>query len=76
MNWSRIILITCLFFGISVFQAEAQVLAPLPAIDTAAIAKKSYIRRLAKDSAFYVRQKFVTDSIIYAYLDPARFPGR
>ena len=64
MNWSRIILITCLFFGISFFQAEAQVIAPLSVIDTAAVAKKSYTRRLAKDSAYYARQKFVTDSII------------
>lgn len=64
MNWSRIILITCLFFGVSFFQAEAQVVASSPAVDTAATIKKIYTGRIVKDSAYYARQKFVTDSIL------------
>nr|WP_121269550.1 DUF4271 domain-containing protein [Pedobacter schmidteae] len=54
----------CLFFALGFDQAGAQVVNPLPLTDSAAVAKKSYVRRMVRDSAFFARQKFVTDSIL------------
>ena len=57
----RVIFLVCLFFALLPARADAQVVAPLP--DSTIVAKKKYIR-IARDSAFYARQKFVTDSIL------------
>lgn len=54
----------CLFFALSFDRAKAQVVNPLPLTDSTAVAKKSYVRRVVRDSAFFARQKFVTDSIL------------
>jgi hypothetical protein len=67
MNWSRIILLVCLFFVACPVFTHAQV-AP------AAVATVQqgdsltqvpvYRTRIVKDAAYYARQKFVTDSIM------------
>jgi len=54
----------CLLFALVFNQADAQVVSAVPAVDSLTIAKKNYARRLVRDSAFYARQKFVTDSIL------------
>ncbi|WEK18969.1 MAG: DUF4271 domain-containing protein [Candidatus Pedobacter colombiensis] len=63
----------CVLFALFFNQAEAQVVSPLPLIDTTtATVAKSYTRRVIRDSAFYARQKFVTDSIIsHTWILPA-----
>jgi hypothetical protein len=58
----RAVLVACLFCAISFSRADAQVISPLP--DTTAVVIKSYSRKIVRDSAFFARQKFVTDSIL------------
>ncbi|MDR6784007.1 hypothetical protein ABIE26_002604 [Pedobacter africanus] len=57
----RVIFLVCLFFAFPAGKVNAQVVAPLP--DSTAVVKKKYTR-IVRDSAFYARQKFVTDSIL------------
>ena len=70
-------LIFCLIFSLAFNQAQAQVGNPLPLTDSTATVKKSYNRRLVRDSAFYATQKSVTDSIIsHTWILPAALVNR
>ncbi len=62
MTLMRNVLFACLFCVASFNQASAQVSSPLP--DTTVAVKKYYSQRVVRDSAYYARQKFVTDSIL------------
>lgn len=63
MILKRIVLLICLCSALAAGRAGAQIVSNSPIIDTLATLKKSHIR-IVKDSAFYARQKFVTDSIL------------
>lgn len=64
MILQRILLLICLCCAVAAERAEAQIVSASPLIDSPAIAKQSYTKRIVRDSAFYARQKFVTDSIL------------
>ena len=57
-----VVFLSC--FALIFNTVEAQVKIPASQVDSAGIVKSNYQRKYVRDTAFYARQKFVTDSII------------
>lgn len=62
MSLMRIVLFVVIFFGTGFSPVVAQEGIAMP--DTTVAVKKYYTKRVVKDSAYFARQKFVTDSIL------------